>query len=456
MNDVCGLILAAGQGKRMNSKYAKVMHALKGKPIIDYCIEAAQGVTDDITVVVGSNREEIEDHLSGKVKLCIQENQLGTGDAVKSAVELLPDSGTVLVMPGDVPLIKQETIKRLLTYHRNGGYAVTMLSCIMRDPSGYGRIIRDSSGNVKSIVEDRDASSEIKLIKEINSAVYCFDAQCLKKSLNMIKNDNDQGEYYLTDTIAIIGDMGRTIGAFIGDACELSGINDRVQLSGLEKEINKEIVECWMRAGVTVIDPDTTYISAEAKFGRDIILKPGTIIEGSSVIADDAVIGPYTRIDSSSVGHGTSVTYSVMWDSSVGENCAVGPFAYLRPNSHVANKVKIGDFVELKNSSIGEGTKVPHLAYVGDADIGSGVNFSCGAITVNYDGKVKHRTKVGDRAFIGCNSNLVAPVEVEDRAFVAAGSTITDKLPKDALGIARSRQTNIEGWVTKKFKDQEV
>ncbi len=456
MKDVYGLILAAGQGKRMKSKHAKVMHILKGKPIIDYCVEAAKSVTDDITVVVGSNREEIMEHLEDRAKFCIQKEQLGSGDAAKSAVAMLPDAGTVLVLPGDVPLISKETIGEFVTYHRDGGYAVTILSCIMDDPSGYGRIVRDAGGNVREIVEDRDASNEIKRIKEINSAVYCFELKYLKRALDMINNDNDQGEYYLTDTIAAVGGMGASVGAFIGDESELSGINDRVQLSDLERQMNREIVEGWMREGVTVVDPDTTYISREAVLGKDVVLQPGTMIEGASEICGDAVIGPYTRIVSSTVGSKTSVTYSIMLESSVGANCTVGPFAYLRPNSHVADKVKIGDFVELKNSNIGEGTKVPHLAYVGDADIGSGVNFSCGAITVNYDGKVKHRTKVADKAFIGCNANLVAPVEVAEGAFVAAGSTITDRVPENALGIARGRQTNIEGWVTKKFKKQGV
>ncbi|TZE81384.1 bifunctional UDP-N-acetylglucosamine diphosphorylase/glucosamine-1-phosphate N-acetyltransferase GlmU [Calorimonas adulescens] len=453
MRDVYALILAAGQGKRMKSKHAKVMHVLNGKPIIDYCVEAVTGITKNVVVVVGSKRQEIMEYLGERVRFCIQEEQLGSGHAAKVSMDLFPDEGTIMVLPGDVPLIKKETLASLLEYHREGHYAATILSCIMEDPSGYGRIVRDNDGNVLSIVEDRDASEDIRKIKEINSAVYCFELKYLKNALEKINNHNDQGEYYLTDTIAIIKNENGRIGALMGNADELSGINDRVQLAEMEKRMNDAILKKLMRDGVTIMDPDHTYISGMAKIGKDVVIYPGTVIEGSSIIGEDCVIGPYTRIISSRIGKGTNISYSVVIESTIGDNTNVGPFAYLRPNSNIGDRVKIGDFVEVKNSNIGDGTKVPHLAYVGDADIGSGVNFSCGAITVNYDGRVKHRTRVADRAFIGCNVNLIAPVEIEEGAFVAAGSTITEKVPQKALGIARCRQTNIEGWVIKKFKE---
>ena len=359
--------------------------------------------------------------------------------------------GTVMVLCGDTPLITSDILSGVLNEHLSENRAATVISALAPNPFGYGRIVREN-GNISRIVEQKDTTPEENEIREINSGMIFFDLDKLRTALEKLDNNNAQGEYYLTDTIEILLSMGEKVGASIVDFDATLGINDRVQLAEAGKLINRRNVERIMRGGVTVIDPDSTYIDDSVKIGMDTVIYPNCYIESGTTIGEDCIIGPSTTLKNAKIGSGTAVDRAVLLDCSVGDNTNVGPFAYMRPNSKVGSNVKIGDFVEVKNSSIDDGTKVAHLTYIGDADVGKRVNFGCGTVIVNYDGINKHRTTIGDDAFIGCNSNLVSPVTVKDGAYTAAGSTITDEVPENALAIARSRQVNKEGWVTKNRK----
>ncbi|MGI1691589.1 bifunctional UDP-N-acetylglucosamine diphosphorylase/glucosamine-1-phosphate N-acetyltransferase GlmU [Thermoanaerobacter uzonensis] len=453
MEGLVTLILAAGLGKRMKSKHPKVVHKICGRTMIEWVVNAAKDVgSNDIVVVVGHKAEEVKEVLKERVKYAYQQTQLGTGHAVMMARDLLPEQGNVLILTGDTPLITSQTLKSLVKFHVEEGNSVTILSSVVEDPSGYGRIIRDESGNVIKIVEDKDATEKEKSIHEINSAMYVMDISKLKKALRMITNNNAQGEYYLTDAVEIIKKMGGKIGAFTASAEEIMGVNSRIQLSDAERVMRKRINYRHMENGVTIIDPETTYIGAEVEIAPDTVILPGCVIEGKTVIGSDCEIGPNCRIVDSHIGDGCNIMYSVILSSKLGNDIKVGPFAQIRPESVIHDKAKIGDFVEIKKSVIGEGTKVPHLTYVGDAEVGKNVNMGCGSITVNYDGKQKYKTVIGDNVFVGCNVNLVAPVKIGNNAYIAAGSTITEDVPEGALAIARSKQTNKEGWVQERIK----
>lgn len=445
------IILAAGEGKRMKSKTAKPLQRVCGRTIIDRILDAAEGVgSEKNIVVIGHKAEDIRAHLKNRAEYAYQHEQLGTGHAVMQAIDKIPDDdGTVMVLCGDTPLVTSKALSAVLADHNSNGRAATVISAICENPFGYGRIVREN-GSVARIVEEKDASADEKEIREINSGMIFFSAKKLKFALSKLKNDNAQGEYYLTDTIEILLNHGESVGAVTVDFEETLGVNDRIQLAEAERICNRREVLRVMKDGVTVINPDCTYISSDTVIGADTVIYPNCFIEGKSVIGEGCIIGPDTTIRNSTVGDNTSVERSVLTDSTVGSDTTVGPFAYMRPNSHVGSNVKIGDFVEVKNSSIDDGTKVAHLTYIGDADVGKRVNFGCGTVIVNYDGVNKHRTCIGDDAFIGCNSNLVSPVTVKRGAYTAAGSTITDEVPEDALAIARSRQVNKCGWVTKK------
>ncbi len=453
MTELTAVILAAGEGKRMKSTHSKVVHKILGKELIRWVYDAAlkAGVGDCI-LVIGHRAEEVRECMGDDVKYVMQEQQLGTGHAVMQAVPHLEGrKGTVMVMCGDMPLISPETIRNAYETHISENNAVTILTADFEDPSGYGRIVRDSSGKVVKIVEEKDAEPEEKNIREINSALYCFETELLIDALTGIGSNNSQKEYYLTDTIEILITKGKRVGTFkIPNNYEIMGINDRVQLSRASDIMRRIIAEGHMREGVTIIHPESVYIDSDVRIGMDTVIYPGTILEGDTIIEPDCIIGPDTRIVASKVQRAAEIQYSVVLRSSIGELSHVGPFAYVRPGSVIGKGTKIGDFVEVKNSTVGDHTKVSHLSYIGDCDVGENVNVGCGTVVVNYDGRKKHRTRIGDNAFVGCNANLISPVEIEDNAYIAAGSTITDDVPENALAIARARQENKEGWVLKK------
>lgn len=453
MSNISAIILAAGSGTRMKSSKAKVVHKVCGKPMINWVYSQAEKIcTDKIITVVGNRREQVISTLGEDKEYAVQQQQLGTGHAAAVALEKIPDGGVVIVLCGDAPLITGETLKAAADFHIKSRCAATVITADIDDPTGYGRILRSESGSVLGIVEEKDASPAQRKIKEINSGSYCFDTALLRAVISNLSNENAAGEYYLTDTLAILLENGYEVGAFkIPDINELMGINNMVQLSQAERVMRKRINEAHMLSGVTIIAPENTYIGADVKIGADTTILPGSIIGEGCVIGSGCIIGPNANLTDCEIGDGSEINASTVVSSKVGKNVAMGPYAYVRPNCVIADKVKVGDFVEVKNSTVGEGTKIAHLTYVGDSDVGSGVNFGCGTVTVNYDSKKKHRTTIKDGAFIGCNTNLVAPVTVGEGAYTAAGSTITEDVPSDALAIARSRQTVKEKWRTKKY-----
>ncbi|ADU28341.1 bifunctional UDP-N-acetylglucosamine diphosphorylase/glucosamine-1-phosphate N-acetyltransferase GlmU [Evansella cellulosilytica] len=446
------VILAAGKGTRMKSDLYKVLHPVCDKPMVQHVVDEVEKCNVKKTIaVVGHGAEKVKDQLGDRVTYVLQEDQLGTGHAVMQTEPLLMDKeGTTVVLCGDTPLLTSETITALINEHESKGAKATILTAHAPDPTGYGRIIRNSSGVVNKIVEHKDASESERLVKEINTGTYCFDNKFLFSALKSVGNDNVQGEYYLPDVIEILEKQGELIAAYqTPDFNETVGVNDRVALSHAEMYMKQRVNEKLMRAGVTIIDPNNTYVSADVTIGRDTVLHPGTIIKGSSTIGERCHIGPHTEIVNSSIGNETTIKQSVVHDSKLGNIVSVGPFSHIRPDTELGNHVRVGNFVELKKMSMGDGSKASHLSYLGDAKIGSDVNVGCGSITVNYDGKNKFKTIINDGAFIGCNANLIAPVTVGENAFVAAGSTITDDVPGDSLAIARQRQTNKEGYVKK-------
>ena len=453
MEDVYAVILAAGAGTRMKSEKAKVTHELCGKPMINWVIDAVKGAgVTEVIVVTGYQEEQVRSRISEDVIFASQKEQLGTGHALMQTLPLLNDKkGSCLVLCGDIPLITAQTLRHMVKDHIHNGRAMTLLTAVVEDPDGYGRIIRDSGGNACRIVEHKDADAEQLKIKEINSGIYCYDIQWLVKSLKGLDNNNEQKEYYLTDTMAIIYENGGNIGAIILDNHEeMLGINDRVQLAAAERVLNRRIIERHMKNGVTFLIPDSCIVEESVSIGPDTVIYPGTILKGSTSIDSNCVIGPNCMISDTMIGKNTKVICSIISESQIGEHTTVGPFAYLRPGSIVGEKVKIGDFVEIKKSIIGDETKISHLTYVGDAEIGKNVNLGCGVVFVNYDGKVKNKTIVGDNSFIGCNVNLISPVEVKPNSYIAAGSTFTEEVPEYSLALARSWQTIIKDLVIKR------
>lgn len=449
----CALILAAGQGTRIKSDIPKVLHKVCGKEMVNHVIDNMRKASiEDVNVIIGKGAELVKKETeSRKVSYSLQEEQLGTGHAVKCAAEFLKGKkGTVLIFAGDAPLTKETTIKELIKYHEENNNSATLLSALVEDPTGYGRIIRDENGQVLKIVEHKDCNEEELKVNEMNAAMYCFDIEDLVNALEKISNDNVQGEYYLTDAIGIVKEEGKKVGAVVTDYEDTIGVNSRAQLAEAEEILRNRINRIHLDNGVTLIDPRSTYIGADVVIGKDTILYPNTILEGNTKIGQRCTILQNTRIKDSIIENGATIESSVILESKVGENTNVGPFAYIRPESSIGNNVKIGDFVEIKKANIGNETKVAHLTYIGDAEVGSGCNFGCGTVVVNYDGKKKHKTIIGDNSFIGCNTNLVSPVKVGDNTYIAAGSTITNEVSEGDLAIARAKQRNINGWVEKK------
>jgi len=452
MTNIFAVVLAAGQGTRMKSKLYKVLHPVCGKSMVEHVIDNINTLnTNRIVTVVGHGAEMVKETLGNKSEYVLQAEQLGTAHAIQQADQLLGSlEGTTLVVCGDTPLIRPETMQSLFDHHQKTNAKATILTAITDNPTGYGRILRDSTGQVSQIVEQKDATEEQRLVKEINTGTYCFDNKLLFETLKLVKNDNAQGEYYLPDVIEILQKQGEMVSAYVtNDFDETLGVNDRFALSQAEELMRARINERHMRNGVTIINPATTHISSEAIIGSDTIIKPGTVIEGKTVIGEDCVIGPNSHIVNTTIGDRTTIHSSVLVDSIVGNETAIGPFAHLRPESSLGDKVKIGNFVEVKKSSLGNNSKVSHLSYIGDAEVGQNVNIGCGTITVNYDGKNKYKTTIEDGVFVGCNSNLVAPVTLKEGSYVAAGSTITKEVPSDALAVARARQENKLNYVSK-------
>ena len=448
----CALILAAGQGKRIKSDIPKVLHKVCGKEMINHVIDTLRKADiENINVIVGKGAELVKANTSTRdVSYSVQEEQLGTGHAVKCAIDFLKDKkGTVAVFCGDAPLIKEETIKKLFDEHIKNGNSITLVSSVLDDATGYGRIIRNGD-EVLKIVEHKDCNEEELKVTEMNAGVYCFDIENLITSLEKLSNDNAQGEYYLTDVVGIQKAESKKVGAVVVDYEETIGVNSRKQLAEVEMILRERINSKHMDNGVTIINPSTTYIGADVEIGKDTIVYPGNTLEGNTKIGEGCMLYPNSRINNSIIGDEVQIESSVILESKIGDNTTVGPFAYIRPESVIGNHVRIGDFVEVKKSTIGNNTKVSHLTYVGDSEVGERCNFGCGTVTVNYDGKKKYKTIIGNDSFIGCNTNLISPVTVKDNTYIAAGSTITNDVESGELAVARARQKNIPGWVDKR------
>ncbi|WP_366923353.1 bifunctional UDP-N-acetylglucosamine diphosphorylase/glucosamine-1-phosphate N-acetyltransferase GlmU [Metallumcola ferriviriculae] len=464
MSDIVAVILAAGKGTRMKSQVAKVLHPLAGIPMALHVLRAVQdaGVKRRI-VVVGHQANDVKETLGEEFLYALQEKQLGTGHAVQQTVDLWPqEEGPMLVLCADTPLITAETIKNVVEQHRRSEAVCSVLTAQVPDSHGYGRIIRDDRGYVQKIVEEQDADKREKEIEEINTGCYCFSRNELGVALRRLKPSNAQGEYYLTDVVEFFQQQQMKVAAVeLDDYRELQGINNRSQLAEAEKVMRRRINERLMLSGVTMVSPESTYIDVDTKIGEDTLIQPNTRIMGASVIAGGCEIGPDTTIQESIVGGNTTIANSVVKKSRIGVDCTIGPFSYLRPGTELCDGVKIGDFVEVKKSVIGDGTKIPHLTYIGDANIGKRVNVGAGTITCNYDGVNKWKTIIEDGAFIGSSTNLVAPIRISADAIIGAGSTITKDVPANSLAVARGRQKNIEergrktNTISKKEKNKE-
>ncbi len=452
------IVLAAGGGTRMKSKTMKVLHPISGRSMIGHVLDAVAALEPRrVIAVVGTQREQVGPHIEELfpgVLLAVQESQDGTGHAVRVAWEALDPServGTVLVAYGDTPLLEGESLRAFAEDHAAAGRGVSILSGVVGNPHGYGRVVRDSEGEVVGIVEQKDATPEQVAVTEINSGILAFDAEFLDRALPRLTNTNASGEYYLTDTVKLAREDGLVVGAYpIADVLQTEGANDRAQLASLAKEKNRRILDRWMSDGVTIIDPDTTWIDVDVRLEPDVTVLPGVQLLGATVVAEDAVIGPDTTLKDVEVGAGARVVRTHAELAVIGAGATVGPFTYLRPGTELGAGGKIGAFVETKNVQIGEGAKVPHLSYVGDAEIGEGTNIGAGTIVANYDGVAKHRTVIGRHARTGSNNTFVAPVRLGDGAGTGAGSVIREDVPPGALGLSAGPQRNIEGWALRK------
>jgi bifunctional UDP-N-acetylglucosamine pyrophosphorylase/glucosamine-1-phosphate N-acetyltransferase len=450
------IVLAAGEGTRMKSALPKVLHPLCGRSMLGHAIATAQDLGPErLVVVVGHARDQVGAHAASQApdaKIVIQDHQGGTGHAVRSVIEsigVIP--GRVLVTYGDMPLLRTQTLTALAREHEQAGHAVTVLTARVPDPTGYGRIVRDATGALTGIVEQSDATAEERLIDEINSGCYVFDGALLADAIKRVPSANAQGQEYLTDVVGILREDGHPVGTLVADdPTEIQGVNDRVQLAQARRVYNDRLLEHWMRAGVTIVDPATTWLDAEVTLAPDVELGPSTQLEGRTTVGAGAHVGPGVVLRDTVVGAGASVINAVCEQSEIGPEATVGPYTRLRPGSRLGRGARAGSFVEMKNADVGEGTKVPHLTYVGDADIGAGSNIGAATVFVNYDGVAKHRTRVGDQVRIGSDTMLVAPVEIGDGAYTAAGSVITENVPPGALGIGRAGQRNIPGWVARR------
>jgi len=444
------VVLAAGEGKRFHSSTPKPLHQVAGRALLWHVLAATAGLRADSTVVViGRGADDVRKAVAGfslgPVAFAVQHELRGTGDAMAAALPLLTADGEVLVLYGDTPLITLATLELLLDTHRTLQADVTLLTCEAEDPTGYGRILRGADGAVTGVVEHRDATPEQRAVREVNAGFYVFSRPVLD-GLAQLRAENDQGEYYLPDLVPVVLAHGGMVAACRGSEVEARGVNDRLQLADAGAVLRRRLLDALMASGVTVVDPSTTYVDVDVEVGQDTIIEPLTLLEAGTRVGARCRIGPNTRLTDCTVEDEAVVTQAVAAGAHIGPGAQVGPFAYLRPGADLAAGSKVGTYVEVKNSRVGPGTKVPHLTYVGDADIGSGVNVGAGTVFVNYDGVAKHRITVGDGAFIGSDTMLVAPLEVGPGAQTAAGSTITKDVPPDALAIERADQRTVEGW----------
>lgn len=446
------VVLAAGQGTRMKSKLFKVMHTVMGRPMVGHVVNAALDAdATEVITITGHGAETIQEYLGEKSKFVYQEEQLGTAHAVMQAKELLEGKeGTTLVLSGDTPLLRAETLRELMEYHESENAKATILTALADDPFGYGRVIRAEDGSVSKVVEEKDASETERAVKEINTGTYCFDNYELFKALEKVDNNNAQGEYYLPDVLEILKNNNEKVGAFqLDNMDEALGVNNRVALAEATAIMRKRINEKHMTNGVTLVDPNATYIEVDVEIASDTVVEPNTYIKGRTKIGEDVLIGLGSVIEDSQIADGVEIKQSVIEESIIGKASDVGPHSHLRSGSVLGENVHIGNYVEIKKSTIGDYSKAGHHTYIGDAEVGEHVNIGCGVVFANYNGKVKNKTVVGDHSFVGSNSNLVAPVALGQKSFIAAGSTITEEVPEKAMGIARARQVNKEEFHTK-------
>ena len=450
------VVLAAGEGTRMKSSRAKVLHEVLGRSLLAHVISSVTPLDAASTVVVvGHGREEVSAHLRdvapGALNV-VQAEQRGTGHAVRLALEAMPDAtGAMIVVYGDTPLLQTEVLGELLSHHARRDCAVTVLTSQLDDPAGYGRIIRDADGQLTAIVEDREADEMVRAVNEVNSGIYVFDIAALREALQRLTTDNSQGEEYLTDVVALMVNDGRVVDAVrVDDSDDVMGVNDRVQLAAAGAVLQRRINAAWMRAGVTIVDPATTRIGTDVSLEPDVVIQPWTILEGRTSVARGAVVGPGAHLTNCEVASGATVRFTTGDGAVIGPNASVGPYTYLRPGTRLGRAARAGAFVETKNAHVGDDSKVPHLSYVGDAEIGIGANIGAATVFVNYDGVDKHHTVIGDHVRIGSDTMLVAPVVIGDGAYTAAGSVITDDVPPGAMGVARARQRTIRDWVLRR------
>lgn len=449
MKNLKAIILAGGEGNRMKSKKPKVLHQILNTTMIDYVIqESFVAQAERVCVIVGHKAEEVKASISKsnksynkeKIEFALQKEQKGTGHAVMMAENFISDEDTILILYGDTPLIKGEDLAFIVSKHQENNCSATLITAILENPTAYGRIVRDADGDFQKIVEEKDASSEEKAIKEINTGLYVFQGKALKTALSQLTTNNNQGEYYLTDCLELILKANLKVSVVTADSSEsFFGVNSRSQLATASAIMQKRIIEKHMENGVTFIKPESVYIEPSVEIGMDTTIHMGCILEGDTKIGEDCFIGAYSHLSNMTLADNIQIQHSTATKSSIDSHAVIGPYAYIRPDCTIGHHAKVGDFVEVKNSKIGAYTKVPHLSYVGDTDAGEKVNFGCGSIMVNYDGKKKHRSTIEDGCFIGCNSNLVSPVHIGENAYIAAGSTITKDVSANVLALARAK-----------------